>query len=38
MLRPVALSAAAVAALLAALVAALLLLPLEDAGLGAGPR
>lgn len=36
MLRPVALSAAAVAALLAALVAALLLLPLEDAGLGAG--
>lgn len=38
MLRPVALSAAAVAALLAALVAALLLLPLEDAGLGAGSR
>lgn len=36
MLRPVALSAAAVAALLAALVAALLQLPLEDAGLGAG--
>lgn len=36
MLRPVALSAAAVAVLLAALVAALLLLPPEDAGLGAG--